>query len=206
MSVSLASTICVLNFYYRGHNLTKLPGWIKIFLLMRVTNSNLNESNKMINKPTHRLPAKNGLARSVRILKPNLDNFIYLNKELNVYASRNELSPVNLANQLTKINQSTKPNSNVRSLKIVSKDDRIKKMLQIVKTCSNLIHIEQQEEKHNQEILLEWKVAARRLDNILFVVSMAIVNLTPLVLFSKYFIQNNSRSVNSTCGCSYLKS
>ncbi len=44
--MSLASTVCVLKFHYRGHNKNKVPSWIKRVLFIEIKNININSGDK----------------------------------------------------------------------------------------------------------------------------------------------------------------
>jgi len=67
--------------------------------------------------------------------------------------------------------------------KLNSKEESIRKMCKIIRNCSKTIEKERVNLKHDEKIFIEWKEVARRVDRILFVISVLIVEITPLYLF-----------------------
>ena len=58
--------------------------------------------------------------------------------------------------------------------------------------------------KKNDKVIFEWKEAARRVDNVLFMISFSIIIFAPTYLFGKYFIYDTPiKSDPNNCGCIY---
>ena len=63
------------------------------------------------------------------------------------------------------------------------------------------LKIEKKLEDAKETKLIEWKEAARRLDNVFFVFSFFAVTLTPIYLFHQYLIEESPESFNKLARC-----
>ena len=57
--------------------------------------------------------------------------------------------------------------------------------------------------KHIEEIIIEWKEIARRLEYVFLVLNFLTITIVPFVLFGNYFIQDVTRQKFGKCGCEY---
>jgi hypothetical protein len=166
--MSLAATVCVLNFHFRGHKKTRVPKWIKFLLLIKSNSDNINKNLKT-------KPFENGFVQDSPIAKNNKVNLIVSNEENGKLVEIKKISPSESLNNMPKLN---------------NKEESIRKMCKIIRNCSKMIEKERAHLKHDEKIFIEWKEVARRLDRILFVISVAIVEITPLYLFGRKFKYN----------------
>ena len=166
--MSLAATVCVLNFHFRGHKKTRVPKWIKFLLLIKSNSDNINKNLKT-------KPFENGLVLDSPIAKNNKVNLIVSNEENGKLVEIKKISPSESLNNMAKL---------------TNKEESIRKMCKIIRNCSKMIEKERAHLKHDEKIFIEWKEVARRLDRILFVISVAIVEITPLYLFGRKFYNN----------------
>ena len=193
VSLSLASTICVLNFHYRGHRKTKVPRWLKFLLIMKM-NNNLN----VIENDTS--DTKFSLVNSHKSKSSkNLNLNLFTSSENASKSTRlKELHTIRESNSNANLKQTTN-----RALIFKSKDENLRKMCNLLKSCVKLMENDRALLKADDKIFIEWKEVARRLDIVLFCLSVAIVKVTPLYLFGKYFFIYKDFRSNSVCGCIY---
>lgn len=89
--------------------------------------------------------------------------------------------------------------------KDIEEENVLERLLKIIKTNSAIFNKDRAKAKHDEQILLEWKETARRLDIILFIVAIVIVEYAPIYLFGKYFRRiDNYHYFNGQCGCEYI--
>jgi len=78
-------------------------------------------------------------------------------------------------------------------------------MLALIKLVKNVNKHLKKEKNSSKSILInniEWKEAARRIDNLLFIISFSIVFFTPVYLFSDYFSTEYKTIFVQKCSCS----
>ena len=74
-------------------------------------------------------------------------------------------------------------------------------LLKIIKLNFKKIDDEQVRSKRISEIIIEWKEAARRIENIFFLISLFTTISAPIILFGKFYIRDITAKGNSVCGC-----
>ena len=74
-------------------------------------------------------------------------------------------------------------------------------LLKIIKLNFKKIDDEQVRTKRISEIIIEWKEAARRIENIFFLISLLTIISAPIILFGKFYIRDITAKGNSVCGC-----
>ena len=77
-------------------------------------------------------------------------------------------------------------------------------MLALIKLVKNVNKHLKKEKNSSKSILInniEWKEAARRIDNLLFLISFSIVFITPVYLFSDYFSSEYKTIFGKKCSC-----
>jgi hypothetical protein len=77
-------------------------------------------------------------------------------------------------------------------------------MLALIKLVKNVNKHLKKEKNSSKSILInniEWKEAARRIDNLLFLISFSIVFITPVYLFSDYFSSEYKTIFGQKCSC-----
>ncbi len=162
--MSVASSILVLRFHFRGHKQYKLPRIIE--KLVRLNNK-INSFNTLVVSNSSRSQLKN----SGSIIN---GSFIKYNKPKSInYENKNEM----------------------KYIKSISHTlYSIKKMHKEIKKEKKLIDIKEAN-------LVEWKEAARILDNVFFVFSFIAVTITPIYLFHQYLIDESPESFNKLSRC-----
>lgn len=79
--------------------------------------------------------------------------------------------------------------------------DNLDKILKVLKRSTRLLEKKYQRDKYNLIVYDDWKEVASRLDLVLFLLASSIVIMTPVLLFGKFIIRDESfSSFNSTCG------
>ncbi len=140
--MSLASTVCVLKFHYRGHNKNKVPSWIKRVLFIEIKNININSGDK---------PNGQILLNDLKDGSSRRSLFSKKNSTPNFCSVPNSIKKINLK----KIENN---NNDFDELKMINdKEKNIKKMLSIVKSCSKIINKEREKAALDEILLLEWK-------------------------------------------------
>ena len=77
-------------------------------------------------------------------------------------------------------------------------------MFALIKLVKNVNKHLKKEKNSSKSILInniEWKEAARRIDNLLFLISFSIVFITPVYLFSDYFSSEYKTIFGQKCSC-----
>jgi CHASE3 domain sensor protein len=81
-------------------------------------------------------------------------------------------------------------------------NENIMSVKRLVEKTNKLIKKEKKTQNQNLINLTEWKEAARRIDIILLAVSILVVTLVPVYLFSGYVFRNIILSFSEKCSCS----
>ena len=76
----------------------------------------------------------------------------------------------------------------------------LSKILKSTKTTNKLLMNEKIQLYKIEQIRTEWKEAARRIDRLLFFLSVSIVTSVPIILFSKYLFKEPTK-LNDSCRC-----
>ncbi len=156
--MSIATSIIVLKFHFRGHNKERISETLKKLLLMPVgTNSNLT---------VHQVNMQSKEIKSINIHGKETD--------LNSHGKETDL------------------NSSILRL--------LSKILKSTKTTNKLLMKEKIKLTKIEMIRTEWKEAARRIDRFLFMFSVCIIILVPIILFSKYLFIEPFK-LDRTCKC-----
>jgi hypothetical protein len=173
VALSVAASVCVLRFHFRGHKKERLPDYIKKLLLMNILNS--DQILKLEDTRTQYEKYKDEEDQLIFHISSNLkkSHSITMNKRNNW-----NLDTTDLLNQ------------NIMSVK------------KLVEKTNKLIKKEKKITNQHLINLIEWKEAARRIDNILLVVSIIIVTLVPAYLFSGYAFSNIILTFSEKCSCS----
>jgi hypothetical protein len=91
-----------------------------------------------------------------------------------------------------------------KSLNIENELKIIRQILDTLKSIKRMqkkLKIEKKLEDAKEAKLIEWKEAARILDNVFFVFSFIAVTLTPICLFHQYLIEESPESFNKLTRC-----
>lgn len=80
-------------------------------------------------------------------------------------------------------------------------DEPMYKIVRLIKSSLKKSETEMVKLRKVEELKVEWKEAASRLENIFLVVSLVTIIVTPIVLFGKYFRKDYINFQTSTCGC-----
>jgi vacuolar-type H+-ATPase subunit I/STV1 len=91
-----------------------------------------------------------------------------------------------------------------KSLNIENELKFIREILDTLKSIKRMqkkLRNEKKSEDAKEAKLIEWKEAARRLDNVFFVFSFFAVTLTPIYLFHQYLIEESPESFNKLTRC-----
>ena len=75
------------------------------------------------------------------------------------------------------------------------------KIFKLIKKSSKLLERNAIKSKSIDNIYDEWKETAARIDQILFIISLLIVTIVPIILFGKFIIRGNSYQTNHNCVC-----
>jgi len=156
--LSVAFTIIVLRFHFRGHKQYKLPEIVKKIMFFNI--NQLKNQKYIVSHPSninHRFSLKNG----------------FIIKSLNLENNKND------RDYIRKISET------LRSIKRIQKDIKKQKKLESI----------------NESNLVEWKEAAKRLDNFFFIFSFIAVTLTPLYLFHSYLIEESAENFSKLSRC-----
>lgn len=124
------------------------------------------------------------------------DQFFDLHQESISQASDSFKSPALNKSSFYTNNYESRSNPN-------SKTDHMKKLFKLIKNCAKLMEKERMRIKHDERMFTEWKEVARRFDIFLFVISIAIVHITPIYLFGKFFILSSKQGPTNSCGCTH---
>ncbi len=173
VALSVAASICVLRFHFRGHKKERLPDYIKKLLLMNILND--DQILKLEDKKTPYEKYKDEEDQLIFHISSNLkkSHSITMNKRNNWNLDTTDLL-----------------NENIMSVK------------RLVEKTNKLIKKEKKTQNQNLINLTEWKEAARRIDIILLAVSILVVTLVPVYLFSGYVFRNIILSFSEKCSCS----
>ena len=177
VALSVGASVCVLRFHFRGHKPNKLPNLIKKLLFM----NSLKEENLNQDKKEEKFQLKNG----------HINNNNIINK--------NELD-----NKDEKIKKNTiitkTPNNTVESNSLLN--DSILTLVKLVEKTNKLMKKEKKNLIASEINKIEWKEAARRMDNVLYLISVSIVTITPIYLFIGYFLNDFDIKFCEKCKCS----
>ena len=173
VALSVAASVCVLRFHFRGHKKERLPDYIIKLLLMNILNN--DQILKLEDTRTQYEKYKDEEDQLIFHISSNLkkSHSITMNKRNNWNLDTTDLL-----------------NENIMSVK------------KLVEKTNKLIKKEKKITNQNIINLIEWKEAARRIDNILLVVSIIIVTLVPVYLFSGYVFSNIILTFSEKCSCS----
>jgi hypothetical protein len=190
LSISVGASVVVLNFHFRGHRKTKVPGWLKRLFSIDSTSTNLEQINLDLIKirrnwsffSQDQLSILINSNKKRQIRKENING---CNLVLNMQNGRS-----NSPNKL----QNVKFKSNFKYSKTLKSIQRSLLILE-----SSFIR-----SKENLLIFAEWKELALRLDRILFVITTFIAFAVPVLLFAKFYLKDYSLSTferNLACEC-----
>lgn len=99
--------------------------------------------------------------------------------------------------------QNNNNNNLTRSDKDTGTKDNIEKILKLLKRSTRLLEKTRLKDKNIHIIYDDWKEVASRIDLILFIIASTVVICTPIGLFGKFLIRDETfKSHNITCGCS----
>lgn len=123
----------------------------------------------------------------------NLD-IVNENKSLRKLANTTKVS-------LIESDLDSKPHSSSGIQKV---ENQILKMSRIMKLNLMFTNEQNKRAKQIENIRLEWKEAARRLENMFFIAALITIVIAPLVLFRKNIFSNDFGKVfENKCGCEY---
>lgn len=216
VSVSVATAVCVLNFHFRGHRVSRVPNWMKTFLRMK---NKLYDYSELIDHNSEYL-------KKMKLIKTNINNCIYTNEMLQNHRDFREIDALassyyslSEANNLNKIQPITKdtfrkaetltPTGRIKksiemNIKKSVNHENLERMLRLIKKTVKLIDRNNTRLRNNQHIHDEWKEVASKLDFIFFIIASVFVILAPIILFGKLYFKNEviDHSLSKDgCGC-----
>jgi hypothetical protein len=222
VSLSVASSVYVLNLHFRGHKYSPVPDWIKKILfikttediginLIKIKNFKKGFRSTALNKPsTLSLKALEGYYhlknRKKSFAKGKVFNESDLNKKNNYNHVPNDLNDKILS--LNNNNLSNKTDTKFKNLSDASMNQlndqhlinkNIEKILKITKLSAELFERNYIKTVFKQIISDEWKYVAARFDFFLFIFALFIVIGTPILLFGKYAKRDFYKDLK--CGC-----
>ena len=83
---------------------------------------------------------------------------------------------------------------------LAKREIQMQKLLKLIKQNYTKLEEERQKLKNIQEILVEWRELARKLDCVFLVISCIIIIISPIILFGRLFIRDIRRGIGQ-CGC-----
>jgi hypothetical protein len=173
VAFALSGSVLVLKLHFRGHKLNRVPNWaLKLFRIKseklfreRSNSSILNFKNKVLPNSLYSLDVNNKYHyRSHNIINQNA---------LLISAYNNN-------------NNNNIPKSDDKQNK---KDNQLHKLIKLLKNNFRKYDVEKIKLKNIEELQLEWKELARRLDYVLLIIAFLSIVSAPAVLFNKYFIR-----------------
>ena len=175
VSISVACSVCVLNFHFRGSRKSKVPKWLKKILFIK-ENRSIKILNNIGNIKLTGLNKKRKTSTASSSIQTKLVD------ECNKYQS--DLHPPVLVLSSSKENLSK--NYDLKAMENLNSKDTLEKILLTIReslfalkmTTSYVI---------TDNTINDWKLVAIRVDHILFVISCIIIFGTPWYLFGKYF-------------------
>lgn len=239
VSVSVATSVCVLNFHFRGHKVTEVPPWIKKLLLIKnkeIKREKIIKNKKFIQSKisepqTYRSFLYEPYKEKHKIISMSKAEFLQTSQEtefryLNGFMHPKKLNSAdgNLGNLLQEENDSSQSENDQifsrlnnpesyrrRSKSILHQEFKIDdnfngnflKIIKILKKTSKLVELTLNKKKYMQEVYDDWKEVASRLDFVLFIIASLTVVLSPIYLFGKFFLREDSEihAKNNSCGC-----
>jgi hypothetical protein len=205
VSISIALSVGVLNLHFRGHNLYKLPRWIKKALFMR--DDYFHANKKIMPIPSLTVDYKfNSFNQNKKNLF-NSDEIEFLNNDfqmnLNSKTTTTNLSQISLDMNNSKIAKKLNKNMSLKdNMKLNAYNEKIITIIKLFKKCSHILEKESNKLKKRERLIYEWKEAAKRFDFILFIISFVIIFSTPIYFFAPYLFKNYLKNLPLTCGCS----
>ena len=171
VGLSVASSIIVLRLHFRGHKTQKLPKLLKKILKLEVK----------VKKTSNELFNKDMFYYGQTICNGYLPNEICFHKFINRYDSNSSKIKINdqIKNNYRK--SQNDPKIIIFLIKALKSIKSIQK--KIIKSGTPSIP--------KLKLLIEWKEAAARLDNIFLVISILTVTLTPAFMFGKYIFEDS---------------
>lgn len=237
VSVSVATSVCVLNFHFRGHKVTEVPPWIKKILLIRnkeisrektIKNRKFIES-KIPEPPTYRSFIYEPYKERHKILSMSKTEFLQKSQDTECRLVNGFMHPTklksadrNLSDLFHEENDSSQSENDqylskhnnpecyrrrsIRHSEFKMDNDfngNFLKIVKILKKTSKLVELNLNKKKYMHEVYDDWKEVASRLDFVLFIIASVTVVLSPIYLFGKFFLREDSEifATNNSCGC-----
>lgn len=128
--------------------------------------------------------------------KPSKDNCV-----LNIYSNsiNNHTTNTNHHNLINFINL-PKKEADCTAKTHSKRDIQLQKLLKIVKQNYNKLDEERLKHKNVQDVMVEWRELARKLDLVFLVISSVIIVVSPVVLFGRFLVRDITKD-SSHCGC-----
>lgn len=81
----------------------------------------------------------------------------------------------------------------------------VHKIFKLIKHACNQMDRQKQKLISTQMILIEWKELAKRIDYLMFFFALFSICVTPVILFSKFFVRDlvTESHLSATCGCEH---
>lgn len=126
------------------------------------------------------------------------------NKFKNGHINNNNITNKNEIDKDEKIKKNTIitkiPNNTVESNSLLN--ESILTLVKLVEKTNKLMKKEKKNLIASEINKIEWKEAARRMDNVLYLISVSIVTITPIYLFIGYFLNDYNIKFCEKCKCS----
>ena len=190
VATALSGSVLVLKLHFRGHKLHRVPRWLlKLFLI---------ESQKLKDERSNSALLQMNMIQPKIKIKPLQQNSLYDLKEIkNGYLPNitiNRSSSYNRKSPVYQMNDKIKE----------KKDIEMSKLTKLTVKSFKRIEDEKKILKNIEEITIEWKELARRLDYLFLVLSAITIVTVPLILFGKFVVRDISNNlIQSNCGCEH---
>ncbi len=188
VATALSGSVLVLKLHFRGHKLHRVPKWaLKLFLI---------ESQKLRDERSNStLLQMNNIKPKLEIRTANRPSLIDFKEYTNGYIS-------SLAPSRSIQKQSKSPVYQANNNFDEKKEIGLSKLTKLIRKNFKKIEDEKKILKNIEEISIEWKELARRLDYLFLVLCGITIVTAPVILFGKFFIRDISKNLSS-CGCEH---
>lgn len=145
----------------------------------------------------------NNNSKSINIIRENAFNKSYSKDD-----DLNSIQIVNNCKKIKTVKSDLIPNVRHQSMSKASDLSResLERIFKLIKRSVRLVDKNRIKNINYQNVYDEWKEVASRIDFILFCIASTVVIATPILLFGKFFIRDESFStfaINRSCGCGY---
>jgi hypothetical protein len=190
VAIALSGSVLVLKLHFRGHKLDRVPDWLlKLFFIKPKILKKQRSNSTLLNLSRNRKKDDFRLAR-VR----NSDESITVNRRESLMYCTDLIHNCNRNNNNELINKNLKNKNEIN-------DFQIEKVTKLLRSNFKKYDEERMKHKYIQEVLLEWRELARRMDYLFLVISLFVIICTPTILFGEFIIRDIKPLTNRLCTC-----